>query len=305
MPSMNRKEFLQTSASLLALTKSSAFFNTTKALPKLSFSTLGCPDWGFETIVEYAAAHGFQGIELRGIKRQMDLSKCPEFENPEQIAATLARLNKNKLQIVDLGSSCSLHYADAAKRKENLDEAKRFIDLASALHCPFIRVFPNNIPKEEDKQTVFERIASGLNDLGEYAKGSGVKVLMETHGELVRGEDLLTVMQLVSSKQAGLVWDIANMWTITKEAPADVYPKLKKWIFHIHIKDARLVDDQVNYVFLGQGEVPIFQAVDLLRADGYSGYYSLEWEKMWHPELAEPELAFADYAAAMKKHFEG
>jgi len=93
------------------------------------------------------------------------------------------------------------------------------------------------------------------------------------------------------------------MWTITKEPPAQVYSRLKKWIKHTHIKDGKLVNGEVKYVFLGQGEVPIFEAIDLLRKNNYKGYYSFEWEKMWHPELAEPELALADYPEAMKKHF--
>jgi hypothetical protein len=28
-----------------------------------------------------------------------------------------------------------------------------------------------------------------------------------------------------------------------------------------------------------------------------------EWEKLWHPELEDPETALADYPVAMKKHF--
>jgi hypothetical protein len=44
-------------------------------------------------------------------------------------------------------------------------------------------------------------------------------------------------------------------------------------------------------------------AVDLLRKDGYKGYYSFEWEKLWHPELEEPDLAIADYAQAMRMRF--
>ena len=39
------------------------------------------------------------------------------------------------------------------------------------------------------------------------------------------------------------------------------------------------------------------QAVSLLKAGGYDGYYSFEWEKWWHPELAEPEVAFPAYKA--------
>jgi hypothetical protein len=29
---------------------------------------------------------------------------------------------------------------------------------------------------------------------------------------------------------------------------------------------------------------------------GYRGYFSFEWEKVWHPEIADPEVAIADYA---------
>jgi len=30
---------------------------------------------------------------------------------------------------------------------------------------------------------------------------------------------------------------------------------------------------------------------------GYKGFYSFEWEKRWHPEIEEPEVAFAQYAS--------
>jgi hypothetical protein len=37
-----------------------------------------------------------------------------------------------------------------------------------------------------------------------------------------------------------------------------------------------------------------------LRNDGYQGYYSFEWEKLWHPELEEPEVALPAYVSAMR-----
>jgi sugar phosphate isomerase/epimerase len=298
-----RKEFLQTSGVLIAAAFTGSSFAIAKQAPLLSFSTLGCPDWTFQQIIDFAALHGYQGIEIRCIQRQLDLTKCPEFHNLASISATVSRVAGKKLQIVDLGSSCSLHISDPVKRKDNLDEAKRFIDLAQKINCPYIRVYPNNLPKDQDKQAVMELIIQGFKILGDYARGTGVQVLMETHGDLVHSEDLLNVMQSVDNPQTGLIWDISNMWTITKEPPAQVYSRLKKWIRHTHIKDAKLTKDEVKYVFLGQGEVPIFEAIDLLRKNNYKGYYSFEWEKMWHPELAEPDLALADYPEAMKKHF--
>jgi sugar phosphate isomerase/epimerase len=303
MHTAKRKEFLQTSGILLAAALTGSTFGLTKQLPLLSFSTLGCPDWDFQQIISFAAMHGYQGIEIRGILRQMDLTKCTEFSSIDSISATLTRLTDKGLQFVDLGSSANMHIADASKRKENMDEAKRFIDLAQKINCPYIRVFPNNLPKDQEKQASMEHIIEGLKELGNYAKGTNVKVLMETHGDLVHSENLATIMQSVNHEQTGLIWDVANMWTITKEPPAQVYGRLKKYIRHTHIKDAKLVNGEPQYVFLGQGEVPIFEAIDLLQKGGYKGYYSFEWEKMWHPELAAPELALADYPEAMKKHF--
>ena len=298
-----RKEFLQTSGLLLAAAFTGSPFQKIKKPPLLSFSTLGCPDWTFQQIIDFAAQHNYQGIEIRCIQRQLDITKRAEFNSIDSISATLSRIKSKGLQIVDLGSSCTLHISDPVKRKENLDEGRRFIDLAQKISCPYVRVYPNNIPKDEEKQLVLDRIIQGFKELGDYAKGTGVKVLMETHGDLVHSEDLYTVMHAVDNPQTGLIWDISNMWTITKEPPAVVYDRLKKWIKHTHIKDGKLVNGDVHYVFMGQGDVPIFEAIDLLRKNNYIGYYSFEWEKMWHPELAEPELALADFPEAMKKHF--
>ena len=54
---------------------------------------------------------------------------------------------------------------------------------------------------------------------------------------------------------------------------------------------------------MDKGEVPIYEAVDALRKGGYTGYYSFEWEKLWHPEIDSPEIALADYPVAMANHF--
>ncbi len=56
-------------------------------------------------------------------------------------------------------------------------------------------------------------------------------------------------------------------------------------------------------MLLDKGTVPIFEAIDALRKGGYTGYYSFEWEKLWHPEIESPEVALADYPLVMAKHF--
>ena len=301
MPYTTRRRFLQSSAVWLAASVTGSAFTNRAREPLLSFSTLGCPDWTFSQIVDFAKQHNYQGIEVRGILKEMDLTKCSEFSSQNR-KATMQLMKDNNLRFVDLGSSCTLHF-EGEERIKNLDEGKRFIDLAHEINCPYIRVFPNLFPKERSKEASMELISKGLLALGDHAKGSGVSVLVESHGDLVHIADLQAVMKVAAHSNTGMVWDVTNMWTITGELPSDVYGALKSYIRHVHIKDAKKSGDQIDYKLLGEGKVPIWQAVDLLYKNNYKGYYSFEWEKLWHPEIAAPEVALADYPEKMKQHF--
>ena len=59
----------------------------------------------------------------------------------------------------------------------------------------------------------------------------------------------------------------------------------------MHVKDARRRDEEWELVALGEGEVPVRESLAALGAAGYDGWLTVEWEKRWHPELAEPEVA--------------
>ncbi|MFT4024489.1 MAG: sugar phosphate isomerase/epimerase family protein [Flavihumibacter sp.] len=297
---MHRRKFIATTAAASALLTlpGQSLLAGKKASPKLCFSTLGCPEWSFAQILDFAAAHHYQGIEIRGIQKEMDLPKSPVFATAAAISNAKAACAEKKIPIVGLGSSCELHHPDTAKRNQHLDNGKRFIDLAAALGGVNVRVFPNSFVPGEEKQVTINRIVEGLQTLAAHARGTGVNVLLETHGQLVWTADLLRIMQQVPDAQVGLIWDFYNMWTVTKEPPAAVYAQLKPYIRHTHLKDSLKKDGQENYVLFGKGEGPAAEAVKALKNGGYWGYYSFEWEKLWHPEIAEPDLAIGAFPAA-------
>jgi sugar phosphate isomerase/epimerase len=288
----NRRKFLKQSSGLLGL---SALQLNWANKPLLSFSTLGCPGWDFSQVLQHANKNQYSGIEIRGIKGNLDLPALPIF-SPTNLASTRRQVADSGLKIINLGSSANMHFLDAKKRQSNLDEAKKFIDLANQLACPFIRVFPNDLPKDQPENETINAIIQGLIELGNFAKSSGVKVLLESHGKVIKSDMLLHIMQETHHQNVGLVWDFFNMWSVTKESPVQVYQTLKKYILHTHIKDAMVTEAGEKYTLLGEGNAPVKEALHALKSDGYSGYYSFEWEKLWHPEIAEPEIAIPHFS---------
>lgn len=286
---ITRREFLVAGAVTAFMSRLSS--GSEERLP-LAFSTLGCPAWDWKKVLDYARAHGFAAIELRGIMGQMDLPSRPEFA-PGQIAESKRQVADHGLKISDLGCSAEMHTADPSERAKQLADARRFIDLASTLEVPYVRVFGNQIhgPREE----VLARVVDGLHQLGEYGGPKGVTVIIESHGEFVDSPTLREVLTRADSKHVALLWDAHHTFVDGHEEPEHTVAELGQWIRHTHLKDSVAVGKDRKYVLPGTGDVPMERQVMALRNIGYKGYYCFEWEKVWHPDIQEPEVAFPAY----------
>lgn len=269
-----------------------------KRLP-IAFSTLGCPRWDWKTILGHASEWGYSAIELRGIQGEMDLTKRPELSG-SGLSQSLKDLEALGMRVSDLGASAVMHEFEPAKRKAQLDEAKRFIDLAHKMNVPYVRVFGDKIVEGQPKPATVDRVVSGLRELGQYAKGSGVQILIESHGDFPDSPTLLDLMKKVAMPEVGILWDTHHTFVMGNEQPAETHSRLKPYIKHTHIKDSQGEGESLRYVLPGTGKVPLREIVRVLASGGYRGYYCFEWEKAWHKEIEEPEVAFPRYAEVMR-----
>ncbi len=226
---------------------------------------------------------------------------CPPGRNFRRIVSASPRreVAAKKLKIACVSSSAQLHDADPEKRKQHIADAKRFIDLAASLGAPNVRVFGNNIQGPKDQ--VVARVASGLHELGSYAGDHGVAVIIESHGDFTDSPTLYEILTRADSPNVGLLWDAHHTFVSGKEDPEFTVRKMGKFIRHTHLKDSVPAGDGRRYVLTGRGDVPVRKQVEVLSASGYTGCYTFEWEKVWHPELEEPEIAIADFAEFMRK----
>ena len=282
-----RREFVGTAAAMLLP------WELPKKLP-LGFSTLGCPTWPWPKILDFAAEQQFAAIELRGILTNMDLTKVPELA-PDKIGEAKRQLEAHGLVVSCLGASANMHDIDPVKHAVQLDEARRFIDLAQQLGAPYVRVFGNEYVKDVPRDRMLAHIAGSLRELGDYARPKGVTVIIESHGDFTDSPSLLELLQRADSPNVALLWDAHHTFVSGKEQPEETVTRLGRWIRHTHLKDSVPAGDDRRYVLTGTGDVPVKRQIAALAKIGYKGFYSFEWEKRWHAEIEEPEVALAQY----------
>jgi len=302
VPHISRRTF--TSLAVSAGLSMTGYSNSGKSRPPypIAFSTLGCPGWDWKKILSVASENGYSGIELRGIMGQMDLTKRPEFIGT-QLNASLKDLSALDLKISDLGASARMHESDAKKRSAAFDEVKRFVDLAARLNARYVRVFGDKIEQGDTREAAIQRIIAGMREMGAHAKGSGVTILIESHGDFTDSKSLLEILKGAEMPTTGLLWDAHHTCAFGKEKPSDTFQALKKYIRHTHLKDSQPDQNGVHYVLTGKGTIPVRDTIKVLLEGGYRGYFCFEWEKAWHAELEEPDIAFPHFADTMRTYF--
>jgi sugar phosphate isomerase/epimerase len=270
----------------------------------IAFSTLGCPAWDLQKILAFAEQHGFAAVEFRGLQGNLDLPSHEAFA-ADHIAETKREILSHGLRVACVSSSASLHESDPEKRSKVLADARRFIDLASTLDAPYVRVFGSStdsahpvVPSEHLRA----RVAAGLHELGEYAGPRKVAVILESHDDFTSSATLSDVLHRADSKSVALLWDAHHTFAESNEDPKFTVGQLGPWIRHTHLKDSVGKDGDRKYVLTGRGNVPIKGQIAALRSIGYKGFYCFEWEKVWHPDLEDPEIAIADYARAVAEY---
>jgi sugar phosphate isomerase/epimerase len=295
----SRREFLQSSAfALLGAACASAPRPSAGAKHlQLGFSTLGCPTWTWSQILDFAQQHNFAALELRGLEDKIDITQHPALA-PARLPDVKKQLADRGLGVVCLGASARMHDLDAAQ----LDEASRFIDLAHALGAPYVRVFGDRYVAGESREATRERIAANLLRLIPRAYNQGVALLIESHGDFTDSRSLREIMERVNTLGAGLLWDAHHTFVASHEEPEDTVMQLRRWILHTHLKDSVADGAGRRYVLTGTGEVPVRRQIEALARTGYRGFYNFEWEKRWHPDIEEPEVAISHYAEVASEY---
>ena len=261
---------------------------------KLAFSTLGCPNWGIDEIIDSARTNGYDGVQLRFYQGTVDLVKAlADFPGG-------AREFRRRFERVGLAICCLDTSIVLTAKDEGMSGGQQMIDLALALGAPYLRVFGGEIPEGETRGDATKRAGEKLARLGRQAGQRGLRVLLETHDAFSTGAHAAELLAVAGDEGTGVIWDFHHPFR-RGESPEQTARLIGSRTYHVHVKDARK-DGQLT--LMGEGEVPTRDLLAQLHRIGYAGYVSLEWEKAWHPELADAQVAFPQAARYLSDLFQ-
>jgi sugar phosphate isomerase/epimerase len=260
--------------------------------PRIAFSTLAFPDASLATAISRGRDWGYAGVELRLIDG--------DLIDPAMTAADRAAVKHAAaaagLPIVAVDSSIRLTDDEPAA------ELGKFLELASDWESPLVRVFGGALPDSApDRQARMDSAARVLEGSIARAERLGVAIGLETHDSFSASAVVAELLALVPAGAVGAVWDSHHPHRMGQR-PAEVWADLGARTLLAQVKDARrdtARSDGWQLVLLGQGEVPVREILRLLYGGGYAGWISVEWEKRWHPEIEEPEVALPQHLSVL------
>ncbi len=269
---------------------------------KLAFSTLGCPNWTFSEIFATAKDLGFDGVEIRGIGKEIFAPDIAEFSD-SKIDATLAKIKRLGIEIPCVTSGiCVRDYGkDVAADEKAVEDAAKYAALAAKLGASYIRILGDAdvMPRGEVSD---DRVEAAMKDLLAAVNGSGVKLLLETNGAYADSARLAALVEKIADPGLGVLWDVHHPYRFFREDVKKTWENVGKYTEYLHVKDSvMLPSGVVRYKMMGTGDLPLKELIGLLRENGYGGFISLEWVKRWCQELEAPGIVFVHYINYMRK----
>lgn len=249
---------------------------------KTAFTTLACPDLPLVELLELAKRNHVDAVEIRLGK---DDTLCGY--TLEELDEARALIEDSGVALSDLACGISVCNGD----RSVLPRMEHCARMAQKLGVVGLRVFLGKgvqyftDPICRDLDGVAAVLAEGAELVGRY----GAELWMETHSDYSTGAVIKEILDRVKDPRVRVIWDVIHSveW---REPLSETVRLIGDRIVHVHLKDGTAPKDPNRTAYdlcaLGEGDIHFNEILKVLSSIGYNGYLSLEWELMWHPELA-------------------
>ncbi len=231
------------------------------------------PQMMLDDFVDVCAAMGLEGTELTSY-----------YFPPEPTTEYLCGLKRHCFRMgLDVsGTAVGNDFCDppGEVRRGQIEGVKRWIERASVLGAPVIRIFSGETKPHQSPEDAHRLAVEGIEECCAYAGEFGIHLALENHGGLTTTvEGMLALVNDVQSPWFGVNLDTGNFYS------DDIYgdlAKLAPYAINVQVKVA---------IRPGRGEpapTDFERLASILRDAAYRGYVVLEYEEDEDPRTACP-----------------
>jgi sugar phosphate isomerase/epimerase len=250
-----------------------------------------CPKQTLPELIETAKQYGYLGLELRvewGHKHGIELDATPE-----QLKAARKLFADSGIAATCIATSVKFNSSDPAEHLPQRETLRKYIALAAQVGAPYLRTFSDSVPEDDEaaRNAVLSLAAESYAAVNEWALQHGVEVLVETHTNM-RGQWARQILDQADADSLQVLWHIGHHLR-RGQSVDEAYRYIRGHVRHLHFSsrgDQAVVTDADNQ-----------RTFDLLSADGFTGFFSLELINPDDPDavLAYHRAKFDEFVAAI------
>ena len=308
MSEISRRRFLQSSAAALAASGVTLVGKAISAStePNLTFpheprERIAVPSWPFRGYIEavtnkWARDPKLPGMDLKdfaamvvkrfNVRNIEPLSDHFSSTEASYLREFRAKVEKAGAQVVNIAADprFSFYHSLEAQRLKAVANGKKWIDVAVAIGSPSVRLHMAGAYKVKPDAG---RAADTLKQLADYGAQKNVLVNLENDDNVT--EDpffLVEVIEKVNHPYLHALPDFCNsMLTHDQEFNNRAMDAMFKHAYNIaHMKDSEVGDKGKLYT------VDVAKCFEIAKANGYRGYFSMEWEGQGEPNEGVEKL---------------
>jgi len=190
-------------------------------------------DWDLPTLLRVCKDAGLEGIEFRTTHKH---GVEPSLGAAQRADVRKACADAGILQ-TSLGSVCEFHSPDPSVVQHNIDECRRFVDLAADIGARGVKVRPNGLPDGVPVEKTIEQIGKALAECGKIGHERGIEIWMEVHGAKTSQPEISRrIMDQCGHPNVGVTWN-SNGTDVVDGSVRKSFELLKPFIRCCHITE--------------------------------------------------------------------
>lgn len=276
---------------------------------KLGFVSAILGDLPFEEMIDFAADHGFECVEVacwpkgKALRRYAGVTHINVDELDDEKIAYIQKYTADRgIQISSLAYYPNTMDPDPEKRNTYVEHLKKLIVASARLGVGMVTTFVGRVPDKTVEENL-EIVKEVWPPIVKVAEENNVKIAIEncpmlfTNDEWPGGQNVMTspanwrkVFEIIDSPNFGINYDPSHFVWQQIDYIKPIY-EFKDKIFHVHYKDIKIYQDKLADVGImatplqymspklpGLGDVDWGKYVSALTDIGYDGCTCIEVE---------------------------